>query len=335
MGKNLLYLRRAHKDPSPKDDRHLVYVLVEGNIKAAALEAVSALTRLDALGQSYGCEFPSCSVHYRNRALAEKNAKRLRDLDLQKNHGVHIDTTDEAFRDLICDSGDMLRLHYTTFLVNEPDVHTLLAGVISTEIGRVFTLNRRQKQLTSKYCSVFLPASIQEIDAMPDIPVIERGQEAAELAGAMEIAHHKIVAFLQLLLNRCLDARPLDATTPTKIHVCQISSDLDVTIDGNEIHLNEARRASLLALAILGTEKISLKAFAELYCCVPIRNRTVNLPNVFAKATNWICGFAPSFEIRKTDFRNRQLVGLTFACEASPQGMQDFLDGRRANADGM
>jgi len=333
MGKNLLYLRRSYKKPSPKEDSHLVYVLVVENLKAAALDAINALIRVNELGQYCGSEISSLLVRYRSGTLADKKAQSLRDLDLQKNHSVQRNPSDTAFRDLIVGSGDTLQIHYSTFLANEPDLNDLFDGILGIQVGRVFTLCRRQKQLAKKYCSIFRPSDIVEIDSMLEIPPTDRRHEVAEFAEAMVFAHRKVGAFLRLLLNQCTDSRPADTTVPAKTHAFRIDKDMNFAVDGVQIRLNEAKRASILTLAILGTDKVGLADFAEHYCRLPIHNRTVNLPNIFAKAIRWLLDVAPSLSIKKPSIGTRQLVGVKIESECGVAAMRNFLNERRENLD--
>lgn len=302
----------------PTESRHLLYCSISTRLLEAAgkvSDAPAGLGVLNTLDQAIAAR---CNVCYKTAPVAAKSCSLLHEFRRQS----HTDegTTVDAAPALVDSTGLRLQCGLEDLLPYR-DFRALAQNVAVAEVGTTLVVEKRLKKLASTYVQLFDPAHVANI-------IIHAERDVASVRRVLE-ERGNMRDFLLLFTSLCSSDKPAQSLTTQPLHNVKIA-DLSTTIvDGASMYFNAARKAALYTLALLGTDNVSVEAFARRYGNYPPTNiRTVNYCNIFAQAMSGLHKSLPFLQVVKASPHHRTIPGLSITVTLAPRQIGEWLLGR-------
>ena len=313
---------------SSREPRGIVYCSVSARLLESALAVVDAVLQTHDMDDARAIR---CDVRYRSSRIAAKSCSTLQAFRRQRSIGEGI--TVNAQPALVNSSDSRLQCTLED-LLPYGDFRPLAQQVSEAEVFTTITVEKRLKNVAVTYNQLFDPSLVLgiTIDVAPgtEIPRIET---RARLRRVIE-DHGSMVDFLRLFVSLCSSAKPPEDFTANPQHNVEIVDLATTVVDGVRVPLNAPRRAALFALAVIGTENVSVEAFARVYDSYLTGNtNAVNYWKTFAQAMRGLQKSLPFLRVVKVRPNHRTILGLNVKSAVAPNELEKWLRGRRQKVD--
>lgn len=312
---------------SSRETRGIVYCSVSARLMECALTVADAV----ALSHHGGClddaDRVICNVRYRSARIASRSGSTLQALRRPRATGEG--STANAQPALVDSSG--LRVQCTLEdLLPYGDFRALAQDVSEAEVGTTITVEKRLKNLAVTYNQLFDSSLVVgitiDVARGTEIPRIET---RARLRRVIE-NHGNMVDFLRLFVSLCSSAKPPEDFATNPQHNVEIVDLATTVVDGVRVTLNAPRRAALFALVVIGTENVSVEAFARIYDSYLTGNtNAANYWKTFAQAMQGLQKSLPFLRVIKVRPNHRTILGLGVKSAVAPYELEMWLRGRR------
>jgi hypothetical protein len=307
--------------------RDVLYCSVSERLRESARAASEKFSRLNACAGAGVPPDAMWHVQYRSQRIAEKCLTLLQ--NLRRQHGGSGESgTADAPPTLLDSNGLRLQCTFNEGLADEDAFRALARDIAAQETGAVVRVEKGLKKLAQTYTQLFDPSLITAL--LPGVG----GDVPPQWQKEMLTSHHAIMEFLRLFVSLCSSEKPTVSYADYPVHKVEIRDTSSIIVDGAAMNFNAARKAALFTLAILGTDNITVEAFARLYDNYLTGNtKFVNYSKVFAQAMQGLRKSLVHIEVVNVRPNYRKVIGLSIDSKVSSHELKKWIGGRKPKDD--